>query len=105
VIRIPVPIDVGIIAATTSGAFALVTPLRVDELLAIAVCQALGEHAPPDKRERSVRATLAGFRAGRFVIAIDGRIFDRADAVVVAAGVVTLRFYSAEPRRHPLPAA
>ncbi len=104
-IRFSVPIDIGIIAATTSGAFALATPLRVDELLTIAVCQALGPHAPPDKRDRSVRTTLAGFRAGRFVVDIDGRIFDRADAVVVASGVVTLRFYSTEPHRRPLPAA
>jgi hypothetical protein len=105
VVRVSVPIDVGMIAATTSSVFALATPLRVDELLAFAVVQAIGQHAPPDKRDRSVRATLAGFRDGRFVIAVDGRIYDRADAVVVAAGVVTLRFYSTEQRWRRVPAA
>ncbi|MBC5811655.1 MAG: hypothetical protein GIW95_12500 [Candidatus Eremiobacteraeota bacterium] len=98
-IRIPVPIDVGMIAATASGAFALATPLSVEQLLTLAVRQALGARAPLDKFERGLRATLAGFHAGRFVVDIDGRIYDRAEAVVVASGTATLRFYSTEPRR------
>ena len=99
VIQVTVPIDVGTIAATGSSAFALATPMRVDELLIYAVYVALGERAPQDKRERGVRATLAGFSAGRFVVDINGRIFDRPDEVIVAAGVVALRFFATERRR------
>jgi hypothetical protein len=99
VIQVTVPIDVGTIARTGSSAFALATPLRVDELLVYAVHIALGERAPQDKRERGVRTTLAGFAAGRFVVDVNGRIFDRPDEVVVASGVVTLRFFSTERRR------
>jgi len=94
VIQVTVPIDVGTIAQTGSSAFALATPLRVDELLVSAVGIALGERAPQDKRERGVRATLAGFAEGRFVIDVNGRIFNRADAVVVASGIVVLRFFT-----------
>ncbi len=92
-IHVTVPIDVGTIAKTGSSAFALATPMRVDELLVFAVHLALGERAPQDKRDRGVRATLAGFAEGRFIVAVNGRIFDRPDEVVVAAGVVTLRFF------------
>jgi hypothetical protein len=99
VIRVPVPIDVGTIADTASCAFALATPIRVDRLLVLAVHEALGMRAPADKRERGVRATLAGFAAGRFVVDIDGRIYDRPDAVVVVTGVAVLRFFSTEARR------
>jgi len=97
VIQVPIPIDVGTIAATASGAFALATPLRVDCLLALAVNEAVGARAPQDKRERSVRAALDGLREGRYVIDIDGRLYDRPETVVVCAGVVTLRFFSTEP--------
>lgn len=97
VIQVSIPIDVGTIVATTSGAFALATPLRVDRLLALAIHEALGSRAPADKRERSVRTALRGLAAGEFVIDVDGRIFERADAVVVCSGVVTLRFFSTEP--------
>jgi hypothetical protein len=93
VIQVAVPIDVGTIARTGSSAFALATPMRVDELLVCAVHIALGERAPQDKRDRGVRATLAGFAGGRFIVAVNGRIFDRPEQVVVAAGVVTLRFF------------
>jgi hypothetical protein len=98
VIRIPVPIDVGTIAATACGAFALATPLRVDRLLELAVREALGTRAPEDKRERSVRSTLAAFRAGKFVVDIDGRTYERPDAVVVVCGFASLRFFSTETR-------
>jgi len=93
VIKVTVPIDVGTIAKTGSSAFALATPMRVDELLVFAVHVALGERAPQDKRDRGVRATLAGFAAGRFVVDVNGRLFDRPDAVVVASGAVSLRFF------------
>jgi hypothetical protein len=103
VIRVPIPIDIGTIAKAASGTFALATPIRVDELLVAAVHQALGERAPQDKRERGVRAALAGLAAGRFVVDVDGRMFDRPDAVVVASGVVTLRFFLAERERATAP--
>ncbi len=104
VIRIAIPIDVGTIAATESCAFAFATPIRVDRLLEMAVREALGARAPEDKRARSVRTTLAGFVAGKFVVDIDGRIFDRPETVVVCSGVVTLRFFSVEPQWRSLPA-
>jgi hypothetical protein len=104
VIRVPIPIDVGTIAQTASPTFALATPLRVDRLLVLAVCEALGGRAPQDKRKRGIDATLAGFLAGRFVVDVDGRTYDRPDAVVVCAGVATLRFFSTESPRPPVPA-
>lgn len=102
-IRVPIPIDLGTVAQTASGAFALATPLRVDRLLALAVTQALGARAPHDKRERAVRTNLAAFLAGRFVLDIDGRIYDRPEVVVLCAGVATLRFFSLEHGRRTLP--
>ena len=75
-IRVPVPVDIGTIVAEGSGAFALATPLRVGELLALAVREVLGSGAPSDKLERGIRTTLAGLRAGEFVVDIDGRLFD-----------------------------
>jgi hypothetical protein len=98
VIQVPIPIDVGTIVATTSSAFALATPLRVDRLVALAINEALGTKAPQDKRERSVRTALRGLHAGEFVVDVDGRVYDRAESVVVCSGVVTLRFFSTEPR-------
>lgn len=100
----PVPIDIGTIVATANGAFALATPLRVDALLTLAVTHALGSRAPQDKRERSIRATLDGFAAGEFVVDIDGRVFERPEAVVVCANTVTLRFFSAGRSSRSLPA-
>jgi len=99
VIRVHVPIDVGTVTATASSAFALATPIRVDRLIALAVGQSCGERAPEEKRARHVRATLEGFRAGKFVVDIDGRLFNRPDAIVVCAGVATLRFFLREPAR------
>lgn len=97
-IRVHVPIDVGTIASTACSAFALATPLCVERLLELAVREALGARAPHDKRERGVRTTLAAFRAGKFVVDIDGRLYDRPEAIVVACGVVNLRFFSTESR-------
>jgi hypothetical protein len=99
VIRVPIPIDVGTIAATAGSAFALATPFRVDRLIALAVAQSCGERTPREKRDRHVRATLDGFLAGKFVVEIDGRQFDRPDAVVVCSGIATLRFFLREPSR------
>jgi hypothetical protein len=96
VIRVPVPIDVGTIAETASCAFALATPIRVERLLVLAVHEALGMRAPQDKRDRAIRATLTGFTLGKFVVDIDGRIYDRPEAVVVCTGVAVLRFFSTE---------
>lgn len=103
-IRTPVPIDIGTISATANGAFALATPLRVDTLVALAVTQALGARAPRDKRERSIRATLAGLAAGEFVVDVDGRTFERPDDVVVCTGTATLRFFSTGRTAGRLPA-
>lgn len=94
VIRVPVPIDVGTIAATESSVFAHATPIRADRLLALAVLEALGPRAPQDKRARAVRTTLAGFFAGLFAIEVDGRIIDDPGAMVVCGNVATLRFFA-----------
>ncbi len=96
-IRVPIPIDVGTIVATASSAFSFATPLRVEYLLTLAIAEALGARAPQDKRERSVRAALDGLREGRYIVDVDGRLFDRPEAVVVCSGVATLRFFSTEP--------
>jgi hypothetical protein len=98
VIRIPIPIDIGTIAATGGSVFAAATPLRLDQLVALAVHEALGTRAPLDKRERSVRTALDGLHAGKFVVDVDGRVCGRGDDVIVCAGTVTLRFFSTEPR-------
>jgi len=104
VIRVSVPIDVGTVAATDSCAFALATPVRIDRLLVLAVCEALGGRAPQDKRARSIAATLAGFAAGEFVVDVDGRIYRRPDAVVMCEQFATLRFFSTTSRNSPLQA-
>ncbi|HTD34674.1 MAG TPA: hypothetical protein VK665_13480 [Candidatus Elarobacter sp.] len=92
-LRVAVPIDVSAVARTASTAFALVTPLRVGELLAAAVVEALGPRAPQDKRERVVRSTLAGLRDGSYVVEVDGRVYTDPDDVAVCSGTVTLRFF------------
>jgi hypothetical protein len=92
--RVAVPIDVSAVSSTASTAFALATPLRVGDLLAVAVIEALGPRAPQDKRERVVRSTLAGLRAGSFVLEIDGRLYTDPDEVAVCSGTATLRFFA-----------
>jgi hypothetical protein len=92
-IRVPIPIDVGMVVSTGSGSFALATPLRVDALIALAINEALGPRAPQDKRDRTLRATFKGLADGKFRVAIDGRFFDRIDDVVMCAGTATLRFF------------
>ena len=100
-IRVSVPIDVRVVVETDSPAFALATPLRVDDLVALAVNEALGPRAPQDKRARSLRATLGGLREGKFVVDVDGRMYQRAEDVVVCAGSVTLRFFIERELRAP----
>lgn len=81
------------IVTTGSGAFALATPMRVETLVRLAVTEALGPRAPQDKRDRVLRSTLAGFRAGTFLLDIDGRLFERLDDTVMCSETVTLRFF------------
>lgn len=100
-IRVSVPIDVRAVVETDSPAFALATPLRVDDLLALAVNASLGPRAPQDKRARALRATLGGLREGKFVVDVDGRTYERAEDVVVCAGFVTLRFFIERELRAP----
>jgi len=92
-LRVAIPIDVSAVSSTASTAFALATPLRVCDLLRAAVVEALGPRAPQDKRERVVRSTLDGLNSGRFVVEIDGRVYDDPDDVAVCSGTVTLRFF------------
>jgi hypothetical protein len=92
-LRVAVPIDVSAVSRTASAAFALATPLRVRDLLAAAVVDALGPRAPQDKRERVVRSTLDGLADGTFVVEIDGRVSTDPDEVVVCSGTATLRFF------------
>ena len=99
VIRVPVPLDFETIEATASDVFAAATPLRVAELLALAVREALGLRAPIDKLERGIRATLSSFAAGEFVVDVDGRPFRHVDDVVLCTGYAQLRFFARTPRR------
>jgi hypothetical protein len=86
-------LDLHAVATDGSAAFALATPLRVRELLALAVREAIGSRAPYDKFLRSVHRTLAGLAQGDFIVDIDGRTFADADAVVVCAGTADVRFF------------
>jgi hypothetical protein len=90
---VKVPLDLHAVAADGSAAFALATPMRVRELLAFAVREAIGVRAPQDKFLRSVRRTLAGLAAGDFTVTVDGRTFHDADAVVVCEGTADVRFF------------
>jgi hypothetical protein len=98
VIRVKVPLDLHAVVADGSAAFALATPLRVRELLALAVREAIGSRAPYDKFMRSVHRTLAGLAAGDFIIDINGRAFADAESVVVCEGTADVRFFLT--RRH-----
>ncbi|HEY1655466.1 MAG TPA: hypothetical protein VGF86_10155 [Candidatus Tumulicola sp.] len=92
-IRVRIPLDLHAVAAGGCAAFALATPLRVRELLALAVREAIGSRAPRDKFLRSVRRTLAGLAAGDFTLVIDGRTFADPETVVVCAGAADVRFF------------
>lgn len=99
-IRVSVPIDLNAVVSNASAAFALATPLRLADIVATAVVVSLGRRAPQDKRERAVRRTLDGLRAGEFVVEIDGRVYSDAHEVVVCAGVIALRFFARRSYRH-----
>ena len=92
-IRVRVPLDLHAVSSAGSAVFALATPLRVRELLALAVREAIGERAPIDKFQRSMTRTLAGLQAGDFSVDIDGRMFKDAEAVVVCEGTAHVRFF------------
>ncbi|HKE36982.1 MAG TPA: hypothetical protein VKB39_06100 [Candidatus Baltobacteraceae bacterium] len=92
-IRVRVPLDLHSVAADGSAAFALATPLRVRELLALAVREAIGSRAPYDKFMRSVHRTLAGLAKGDFIVDINGRSFVDPDAVIVCEGTADVRFF------------
>ena len=98
-IRVRVPLDLHAVAADGSGAFALATPLRVRELVALAVREAIGLRAPQDKFVRSIRRTLAGLAEGDFTVDINGRRFADADAVVVCGDTADIRFFVGRRRR------
>jgi hypothetical protein len=98
VIRVRVPLDLHAVAADGSAAFAFATPLRVRELIAMAVREAIGMRAPHDKFLRSIARTLAGLAQGDFTVDINGRRFADPEAVVVCAGTVDVRFFVG--RRH-----
>ncbi|GAC1421258.1 MAG: hypothetical protein NVSMB5_14330 [Candidatus Velthaea sp.] len=93
-IRVSVPIDVNAVASNASAAFALATPLRVEDMVVLAILQSLGPRAPQDKRERVVQRTLDGLCEGRFVVEIDGRQYYHSHEVVVCAGIANMRFFS-----------
>lgn len=93
-IRVPVPIDLGTAVTAGASAFVLATPIRVVTLLELAIARVLGRRAPPDRRDRALRTTLAGLRDGKFRLDVDGRPIDDPDAVVVCSGSATLRFFA-----------
>jgi hypothetical protein len=76
--------------------------LRIRDLLAFAVREALGSRAPSDKFSRSVHRTLAGLAAGDFIVDVDGRGFADADAIVVCERTADVRFFLAQRRRAPI---
>ncbi len=98
-IRVSIPTDSATVEATGSPAFACATPLRLSELLALGITASLGERAPSDKRDRSVRAVFAAFLAGEFVVDVNGRVYERLDDVVLCAREATLRFFATSPAR------
>ena len=93
------PLDLHAVAAGGSAAFALATPLRVRDLLALAVREVIGVRAPHDKFERSMVRTLAGLAAGDFVVDIDGRSFADGNTVVMCEGSVAVRFFIKRGKR------
>jgi hypothetical protein len=99
-IRVKVPLDLHAVVVGGSVAFALATPLRVRDLIAYAVREAIGTRAPHDKFLRSIHRTLAGLAAGDFTI--DGRAFADPDAVVVCERSADVRFFLSKRRRGAL---
>jgi len=91
-----VPLDLHAVACGDSVAFALATPLRVRELIALAVREVIGTRAPCDKFARSMHRTLTGLAAGDFTLVIDGRTFADPETVVVCERIADVRFFSAK---------
>lgn len=98
-IRVRVPLDLHAVSVNRSGAFALATPVRVQDLVSLAVREAIGARAPHDKFLRSVHATLAGLASGRFIIDVDGRMYEDAEDVVVCESDAKVRFFLAARAR------
>jgi len=98
VITVRVPVDLHAVARSGCSAFATATPLRLYHLLSLAVREALGARAPHEHFARSLRATLAGLRAGRFTVDVDGRTFEDPDEVVVCRATARVRFFLARER-------
>lgn len=97
-ITVRVPIDLHAVACTSCGAFASATPLRLRHLLSLAIREAIGPRAPQDKFLRTLRATLANFAAGRFIVDVNGRAYEHPDEVVVCAQTANVRFFLAHQR-------
>ncbi|HEY9084370.1 MAG TPA: hypothetical protein VIN40_00305 [Candidatus Tyrphobacter sp.] len=93
-IRVRVPLDLGAVTRSGTAAFALATPLRVRELLALAVREAIGDLAPHDKFVRSMHRTLKGLASGDYTLDIDGRTFADPETVVLCAGTADVRFFT-----------
>ena len=98
-IRVKVPLDLHAVAVGGSVAFAWATPLRVRQLIEMAVREALGSRAPHDTFARSMHRTLMGLAAGDFIVDINGRIFADPEAVVVCEGIADVRFFAGTHRR------
>ena len=82
-----------VVASTACTAFALATPLRIEELVALAVREAQGAKAPLDKIKRCIGATLSGLRSGSFLVDVDGRMFGDPRAVVMCERWANVRFF------------
>ena len=98
-LHVHVPIDIGTATTSQSPVFALATPMRVRELLQLAIEQALGKRAPADKRERNLATTLEGLVLRQFALDIDGRLYDDPDTCIVCSGTVTMRFFASPSNR------
>lgn len=92
-IRVRVPLDLHAVTCSGSGAFALATPLRVRDLVSLAVREAIGSRAPADKFARNLRTTLLGLASGRFTVDINGRHFYDPEDVVVCGDIADVRFF------------
>lgn len=62
----------------------------------MAVREALGEGAPLDKFERSLRRIISGFSRGEYLVDIDGRRFAHPDETVLCEGTASIRFFLAQ---------
>ena len=93
VVRVNVPLDLSVVRSTACAVFALATPMRIDQIVALAVREAQGAKAPVDKIKRCIRATLAGFYAGHFFVDVNGRTFRDPRTVVMCERWANVRFF------------